>query len=145
MFEVLIFGTGVNMQRMINYINYDCVNIAAYIDNDVNKIGKKIKDKEIISPMNINEYVYDYIIITSLGSYKEITEQLLNLKVDKEKIVQLYNGSYILDEVILFNDEQVINEDIKKLFTSVPCARFNAWKEGIQCEVSELRREVEEY
>lgn len=118
MFKILIFGTGVNMQKIINSINYEETVIIAYVDNNKYKTGNKINKTDIISPNQINKYSYDFIIIASID-YINITSQLLDLKVDYHKIVQFYNYSLFFPKLFFFNNLLVANDDLNKIFLDV--------------------------
>lgn len=122
MLNVMIFGTGINMQRMINCINYNCAKVIAYIDNSEYKIGKKINQIKIIEPSQINKYSYDFIIIASID-YVRITNQLLGLGIGKDRIIQFYNFPYFLPRTFFFNDEIIKDNIFDKLFTDVYCSR----------------------
>lgn len=123
MLKVLIFGTGVNMQRMINSINYKETEIIACIDNNPYKIGQKVNNICIISPNSINQYKYDFIIIASID-YLNITNQLLELEVDSCKIIQFYNGYNFLPGTLFFNDFVVKNNKLDMLFLDTYCTKY---------------------
>lgn len=122
MLKILIFGTGESMHKIIKNINYEEVAIIAYIDNNSIKIGKKLNGIEIINPNEINNYEYDFIIIASTY-YNEITQQLMALGIDCNKIVQFYNYTFLLPNTFFFNDIIVENNNLSKIFLSVYAAR----------------------
>jgi GT2 family glycosyltransferase len=85
--NVLVFGTGSlyleNRGKIKNKYN-----VMSLIDNDFRKHGTYIDDMEILSPEKINEFYYDFIIISS--SYEsDIFFQLIKLGVPKEKVIFL--------------------------------------------------------
>lgn len=89
MYNVLIFGTGNGYINMKENINSSIINILAFIDNNPNKIGETLEKISIISPNEIFNYDYDYIIIAS-SYYEQIESQLLKLNISKSKILNYY-------------------------------------------------------
>lgn len=89
MYNILIFGTGNGNVNMKKALNFNKVDILAFVDNNVVKHGKDYENKKIISPKKIINYEYDYIIIAS-QFYEEIFEQLMVLGIKKEKIIKFY-------------------------------------------------------
>lgn len=88
MYNVIIFGTGKSSSIVESGLNQN-VNIVCYLDNDMNKWGKVLRDKVIYNPSDIEKYSYDYIVIASQYNIA-IYEQLISLNVQKEKILQFY-------------------------------------------------------
>lgn len=89
LYNVLIFGTGAGCNFFMNGVDINKTNIIAYLDNDSSKWGCLFREKKIVPPSEIGNYLYDYIIIGS--QYNEsIYNQLSNMKVDKNKILQFY-------------------------------------------------------
>ncbi len=86
--SILIFGTGDGCSKLEKILKKD-IEVDAYIDNDVNKIGQFRKGKKIISPSQIINYSFKHIIIAS-QYYKEIAEQLKALNIPEHKIIKLY-------------------------------------------------------
>lgn len=88
MYELIIFGTGRSAKIVKSGLN-DFVNILCYLDNDDTKWGKICNKRKILNPKEIVKLSFDYVVIAS--QYNDaIYEQLLNLGVEKEKILQFY-------------------------------------------------------
>jgi lipopolysaccharide cholinephosphotransferase len=83
--KCLLFGASTGGQNFLkNQTEYD---VKAIIDNDLNKQGKYLNGLLVISPEQINQYSYDYIIVTSIY-FESITEQLVkHLGVSQDKII----------------------------------------------------------
>jgi O-methyltransferase len=92
--NIMIFGTGEGSKKAEAMIDMGKVNIIAYIDNDENKHGTFMNEIRIIAPEEIENYEVDYIIIGSMY-YKEITRQLVDLKVSRSKIVSILKGQAV--------------------------------------------------
>lgn len=122
MLKIVIFGTGISMQRMVESINYNSSKIIVYLDNNEYKIGEKINGIEIVRPNKVNQYFYDFVIIASV-EYVSITNQLLDLGVERNKIIQFYNFSFFLPRTFFFNDTIIKSDIFDKLFTDVYCSR----------------------
>lgn len=87
MYKVIIFGTGVSSQRVVDSLNDNCI-VVAFLDNDCKKWSES-EAIPIIPPIKLKNMKYDYIIIASQYN-DEIYEQLIKLKVERNKILQLY-------------------------------------------------------
>lgn len=86
--KVIVFGVGGSWDLYHIYSKkfWDNTEILAFVDNDHKKQGKYYNNIEIISPVNINRYDYDIVLIASEHE-EEIQQQLLvELNVDCEKV-----------------------------------------------------------
>lgn len=93
MIRLLIFGTGRGYHKLKLFLNYKKVEIIALIDNDPSKKMQSLDGKKIISPIEINDYTYDYIIIAS-QFVEEIHRQLNNINIPIEKIISFYSTDF---------------------------------------------------
>ncbi len=98
--KVMIFGTGSSAQYVYDLLNYD-VNLICYLENDETKINKNFNGKKVISPMELINYEFDYIIIAS-QYYKEIETQLLKLKIGKNKLINIFDFNCKLEKYEFF-------------------------------------------
>lgn len=80
--KILVFGTGDYYQR---YKNFFIEDIVGFIDNNESKQGTFQDGIEIMSPVRAVSINYDRIYVLSVF-YKEMTNQLLELGIKKEKI-----------------------------------------------------------
>lgn len=92
--KVLVFGTSGGYEKVKDIINekYD---IVAFVDNHSNDLC--LNGKNIILPSDINKYSYDYIFIASHSYYYEIKEQLLDMKIEEDKVlcfIDIYEELY---------------------------------------------------
>ena len=85
--KALIFGTGENMFRAYEKL-VDNYKILAFLDNDSSKQGNKIANYPIISIKDVNNFVYDFIIVTP-SNHQSICRQLLDFGVNRENIILL--------------------------------------------------------
>jgi len=124
LYNVLIFGTGTGCNFLMNALDINKINILAYLDNDSSKWGRFFREKEIISPSGMNSYIYDYIIIGS--QYNEsIYNQLLNMKVDKSKILQFYKFYDMLCNPVkaCIDYYSIRAEEVEAIITGISYAR----------------------
>lgn len=102
--RVILFGCGSGAEKVVNSINPE-IKIIAYADNDRKKQHKIYKGVQVISPQEINEYDYNYLIIASQYNLA-IKEQLLDLGIKEEFIFDFYayicNKNYIKDMIFSF-------------------------------------------
>lgn len=123
MIKILIFGTGINMQKISKVINYNKVEIIALIDNNNLKWGRKINNIKVISPHKIKQYNYDFIIIASID-YINITKQLTSLNIEDKKIVQFYNYSLFFPNLFFYNDFIIEDDTLNEIFDNVYLPRL---------------------
>lgn len=84
--NVILFGAGKMLYEFLGEIkNYAEFHIIYIADNNENLWNKKVADINIINPLDICDVEYDYIIITS-SYYKEIYNQLLDMRINNKKI-----------------------------------------------------------
>lgn len=85
----IIFGTGYIASQLIYYENE--LEIKFFIDNDIKKIGKNFWGYDIKTPKAIIGREYDYIVLTSKQYETEMKTQLLELGVEKNKIINAWD------------------------------------------------------
>lgn len=83
--KILIFGTGKYSLNNGSFFYED--EIVGYLDNDKEKQGEVIDEKPVFAPENIKNIDYDYICVMSSKYAVEMTLQLLELGVPKNKIL----------------------------------------------------------
>lgn len=139
--KVYIFGTGSAMVKFLDFVNKTEFEIIAYVDNDNKKQGKMINNISIISPLNINDSIYDYIIIAS-EYYEEITLQLNKLGITRN-VISIF-GDYSIDEYMhIFNkiltcDGKEVVKGYYKIFGTIGYMLTNSNKADIMelnCDV----------
>lgn len=84
MAKVVIFGTGA-AGRAIYRVIKDKDDIVAFIDNSPSKINTFYKGIKIIAPVELKKLNFDAVLIGGVWA-DEMSAQLLNLGIDKEKI-----------------------------------------------------------
>lgn len=88
--KILVFGTGSVADVLAEEIDCNKVDIIAFINSNISI--KEFHGYDVIQPENIMNYEYDYIIIAS-GYYLQIEKILLEIGIDKNKII-----GFIFDE-----------------------------------------------
>lgn len=87
--NVIIFGAGGTGQRIFSMINED-VNVIAFCDNDSNKWGKEVCGKEILSPNEMCNKMFDKVIVGTLMGLGDVEKQLDELGIDLGKLDKTY-------------------------------------------------------
>jgi hypothetical protein len=105
--NIIIFGTGSTAKAFIDSLRQD-VNIIAFADNDLMKIGSTFEGVKIISPTAIHIYNYDCVVIASQYN-KKIYTQLVEIGINTCKIFQFFkfldlNFNYLKSMFKLYND-----------------------------------------
>lgn len=130
MINILIFGTGSGTEKIMKLFKED-VEVVGFIDNDIRKHNSTFMGKIIVSPTDICNINYDYIVIASMF-FLEINKQLISLGIDKKKIVQFYK--YGVNEIEhLFND---INQRNIKIIATGLSYMYNALDTKLSREVT---------
>lgn len=113
--KVIVYGIGKYMKANVGFLPDD-MEIVAYGDGDYKKAtsvsGKKYNDKDVLSPTEILNTIFDYLYIsTSPLIERTIYEELVEIKIPKEKIRFLSRersysnwNYYVDDEGILVSD-----------------------------------------
>lgn len=93
--KIIIWGTGNYFERYYKYIK--ACNVVAVVDNNSSKWNTYIYEYKIYSPEIIKDIEYDYIYICSIYC-NEIKNQLLDMKIKKEKIHYYFDFKQISDD-----------------------------------------------
>ncbi len=128
MVKVLIYGTGSSAKKLLEVLDYNKVEIVAFIDGNCNKQQLLFEEKyNIFPPKKIKELTFDKIIVASMY-YDEIIQTLKGLKVDKDKCfwfnVEYFNA--YLSEVALnskFGQLSLAEESIEIIATGLSYVR----------------------
>ncbi len=94
MYDILIFGTGSASDGLYEAIDSKKTSIKAFIDNDTSKLGKLKNNIMILSPSEIINHQFDFIVIAS-QYYSEIMNQLLSLGIIQEKILPFLGDTFL--------------------------------------------------
>lgn len=85
--KIVIFGTGLYYKNRKQTLDGK-VEIVAFLDNDIAKEGKILDGAEIMLPLKITTLQYDRVLLMSKeANHAEMTQQLLDLGVKKDKII----------------------------------------------------------
>lgn len=120
--KVVIWGTGNTASILTRYLNYDVVEVFAYIDNNM-KMGERKQYTESIPSILPEELdkvinIIDYILIAS-NSYKDIYRQLIGMSIPSNKIKQVC-------DINLYKDDEVV----RKITTYNFCRNNHEYKIG---------------
>lgn len=128
----LVFGSGKASKNALNIIE-NIGEIIAFTDNDSSKWGTLVGKYNVISPSDICDYDYDYILICSRFA-DEIQSQLFNMGISKIRL--LVGGSLLYEygidnklKPISFSEticQSLKSKTLRVLFTQIyPCGRTN--------------------
>jgi len=84
--KVIVFGCGKDLDLMMEAGLLKKSKIVAFCCNDEAKWGETIYGEKIISPIELQQLKYDYILICTRKYEKEIKEQLLKYDIPPRKI-----------------------------------------------------------
>ena len=128
MVNLVIFGVGKCSDRVENVLIKNKVCIVAYLDNNIEKQGTIRNEVEILAPKELNNIVYDYIIV-STRNYQNVFEQLLTYNIPKEKIIGYYEDN---------------SSNIKKLKEFIDIGKWNSVviKDKVDAEVDNIKKNI---
>jgi hypothetical protein len=118
MYNVIIFGTGSTSDIVVKSLNEKC-KIIAFLDNNSEMWGTK-DGICVESPENVMKLEYDFIVIAS--QYNDsIYNQLVELNINKEKILQFYRimdseNNYVRNQIQIFEES---NKNYEMLATGI--------------------------
>lgn len=85
--RIIVYGYGRKYQQLKNDL-YGC-EIVAFADRRAKELSS-VEEGTLILPGNIHDYEYDYVAISTVGSYEKIKQQLIGENgVPQEKILSL--------------------------------------------------------
>lgn len=92
--KLIIWGTGKGSAKITEYINSYIgildIEILAYVDNNTDMWGKVYNGKSVLSPGNICQYGYDFIVAASV-KHEFIKKQCIEeLGLPEDKIISSY-------------------------------------------------------
>ena len=113
--KVVIFGTGMYYRNRRAYID-NKTEIVAFIDSNINKIGRKIDGIMVYSPEKISSLEYDVVILCSIHA-TAMRRQLILLGVDEAKIQNwwMYYGKTRVGIINILNFNYLSEARGKKL------------------------------
>lgn len=88
--RILLYGAGEVAEILLNTIKNrknSIVEVVGIIDDDLNKVGKKIVNTLIINKDEINNYEHDGILISSYVHYDKILSRLNKMNYPNNKIL----------------------------------------------------------
>lgn len=89
MLRVVCFGAGGGGKRLFEKIA-EKYEVVAFVDNDKSKWGKTLFQIPICEPAELDNIIFDRIIITSAPGLDSVKMQCLNKGIPEEKIITSY-------------------------------------------------------
>lgn len=87
--KTLIWGATPSNQSILQEVEREYL-VVGFLDNNSEKWGSVVFDKNVYSPSLISTIDFDYIVIASLSSMDSIKQQIINLGVSEERILTKY-------------------------------------------------------
>ncbi|EOS35245.1 FkbM family methyltransferase [Lachnospiraceae bacterium M18-1] len=109
--EIILYGAGVSGRIISNWLKENKMIPAAFIDSNPDKTGKYLNGTKIYSKECITKYFGNAFVIISCGDYAIILNELLNLGINKDKIMYM-DPKWITKPSGL---REFINDNISKL------------------------------
>lgn len=122
----VIYGLGMSFEEYLISSNYDTTDIVAFADKQPEKKGKNIDGIKVISPEELVDFEYDYIMVTSEKYYDDIRIFLIDLGCDEKKIKLLkYKTDKYTGEMAYWQERFrtengcFLNDGYKELFLGI--------------------------
>src|SRR5258708_39778098 len=87
--RIFLFGTGSSLRDFLSLLPDD-VEVAGLCDNDLQKRGKTVLGYTVLSPEEVAQEAFDYVVVTARTG-EVMREQLVKLGVDRERILLFYS------------------------------------------------------
>lgn len=91
--KILLYGAGevaeILLQTIVTNKNSQ-VDVLAVIDDDINKQGKELVNKDIISLEELSNYEIDGILVSSYKHKDVINKNLMNIKFPQNNIINFF-------------------------------------------------------
>lgn len=88
-YKVFLFGSGKEYDAYLNNVLWECdkenIDIVGIISQDF--YYKTIDNYDIISIDEINNYIFDYIIVTEVSHFQKTTEMLMKQGISRDKLI----------------------------------------------------------
>lgn len=94
--KIYLFGTGAMSERCHRHLENAGMNLVCYIDNDSDKVGRKLHGLEINSPQTLRNVDRGTIFITSTRYADEIEEQVEDMGID----FKIIDGGLFFQEMV---------------------------------------------
>ncbi|HOI46535.1 MAG TPA: winged helix-turn-helix transcriptional regulator [Bacilli bacterium] len=91
--KILLYGAGEVAEILLQVIKNDKsiqLEVVGIIDDNVDKIGKKLLNTTIVSIDKIDSVIHDGILISSYTHHKTIYSKLVQLKYNPDKILEFF-------------------------------------------------------
>lgn len=109
--SIIIYGAGEigsSFSEQIQNINY--CNLICFADKKAK--SKKVNGYKVVLPDEINKFKYDYIVVASVEFKNEMYANLMDLKIDKEKIICIDDSYLILNDDTINECKNIIPENV---------------------------------
>ncbi len=91
--NVIFYGAGEVCEILLSILNVDQsikLNVPVLIDDDVNKQGNTLVNKNIVSLQELENYTYDAILVSTYANSKVVKEKLLDQGIKEELIIEFF-------------------------------------------------------
>jgi hypothetical protein len=104
--RIFLFGTGSSLRDFLSLLPDD-VDVVGLCDNDLQKRGKKVLGYTVLSPEEVAQHAFDYVVVTARTG-EVMREQLVKLGVERERILLFYST---FDKSL----REAVNRDMEQL------------------------------
>ena len=100
--NVYVFGSG-STGKFILHLVEEQYKVIGFIDNNHKRWGMAVEGYEIYSPEKLKTSGFDGVVIASLPGLNEITKQLLELGIPKEKIIKDFIETSVKSRIVFLD------------------------------------------
>lgn len=119
--KVVVWGVGKIFSQCLQYIDFS--EVECIIDNNSERWGSVVEGIEICRPQKLQEYTYDYIVITSTKYYSEIKTTLeTKYNVQNDRIISLDYYLFIHKKGLLCNALIPLTRAVERVAEEYQCS-----------------------
>lgn len=147
--RVIIWGVGGVGKSSKDYLRMQGEEVLFFVDNNSSLWGETVDDTIVISPKEINNYDYDYIVLGTFKSRNEITNQLKSIGVDESKIISVIEqrkafklpGKYSEDELVKLHEKNFFSNSQKEYDSW----NINIFDSGLEAVINDIKKSCIKY
>ncbi|CAM4392942.1 TylF/MycF/NovP-related O-methyltransferase [Saccharibacillus endophyticus] len=122
--KVILFGAGDGGLRAKSALT-NGFEIIAFVDNDTTKQGKSFLNKPVLSPVQIKEWDYDYVVISNIYG-DQVSKQLVEESgVPPHKIIDAYHNMMFDSRIAMLRQ---VADEIKEFEVKGAIAELGVYK-----------------
>lgn len=131
----IVFGATESAKDIYDWIRKD-FQIIAFCDNNRDKWGKYLQGEKIISPEELSDFDFEFIIIVSTSSLYIIKDQLMQSGIKEEKIITKYIEHRVLARNIFLKNFANLKTQFEESDSEIAVAEVGVFQGEYACMIN---------